>query len=356
MGLLNTIKNVLSGNTRPSEHYYTRTQNADPYNGVPMGDGDLFVVNQYLQAVSTGSNNITWFTNYLYEKKWWVNQYKIEGNDELNDIFRQLLNSVFDYGKVALTKIGDKWQICGITRIIDNEGEWIKEAEAIAIYPFMGYTANPQQTRLHLTDKNAVFLKWNYESWTMLLVYRGWLANFNQFVNANNTNLYFLSKKFIYNCNNGNSEAIEEEMDSLLSTTPYILRNGFTPNLANKAADNMKANLIEQLPVPPTNQVEFWHAFKETKNMWYSQIGRRINSSFKKERMINSEAEMNEDNFLPLEMEARYYLEIFVRKFNEVFGKSAKLVNIFDVEEKEAEENMLNNEEKPELEGANNDN
>lgn len=299
----------------------------DPY--VPIGQGNLYEVNAYLNMIN--KQFMSFYKMYLLERQYFTNLWRVEGCPELHRIWPAVTKSIFDYGRMAVKKMGDKYIPFSIANITMSDFYTVKEAQGIIISPTDGFYDMSKVMKVPLTEEDTVFVKSNYNGYPALLYWYDVLKGFIDYQTVNNTNLLWLAKKAIYKVRNGSSERISQELASMTSlSSPYaVIQEGFENGKPSANGDNA----LEVLATPGNAQNDFWHSFREFQSFWYQHLGRRHNVSFKKERNVSSETEIAEVAFDILEYETKYHLELFIEDWNKKFGFNAKLVNVGYTEE-----------------------
>lgn len=306
---------------------------------IPINNGNLLQLHTKLRAIE--GQNIDMWMLYISERKYFSNLFSFEGDDTLRYMGSVFMKHLVENGKIAIKKgrKGDP-QIFALVDVKRDFTGRIVKGEGIPL-TFRMINENKAKA-IPLTENNAIFVQWDSDAYPLMFKLYRFIFKMNRYLTSADTNMITKTKKFKYNMNNNSSIIQRREMESFLDpSTPFVVNITSPTTWAEKTDTESKGttnNVVEKMDSNSNSAEAIFDDIKEFEKIWYKRLGRRMNLSAKKQRLISDEIDNENVNFDIFESDTFIQLERFVKEYNKMFGVNAKLVSNVKMEEKEEAE------------------
>lgn len=218
------------------------------------------------------------------------------------------------------------------------------------------------QNEVIITNENSVLIKNHYFGLPFYYFYREFAFNYEKSVKAALTNLWLITKKFMFGVYNINPYALAVEVDTITDPTNPFIAVVNEVKLVNNALREAKGtanratlpNEIRELDNRVSDVVEGFEALAAHEDWFFKFLGIASAGVKKKERNIQAEIENGNSFANIMTKEQKRYIAIALEEIQEKFGISAKLIE----EELEEDVNASSDKNKTteKAQGAKNDN
>lgn len=306
----------------------------------PLTSGNSFLVNQYLKSVA--DTDLMFFQNYLFERNYFTNLYKIDGDDELNEIWPELMATRFDLGVCAIKKIGDYFCVLGLGNIQKRLNGTIKSATGNVF--LQQSTQQTPEIQIPLTDDNCIFIKLNQLMLPSLLFLWTFLKNKQKYLEAFETNMFTSTIKGIIFAENPEDQTVlDEAMSTIMNpkkaliVAPRMYSADTTSTNKKGSAKKSKMFELQELDLGSkanesvTANIDWYLRYN------YHLLGREYNTEAVKDHVNPNTTDMTQSNFQILHNESKKYLEQFILEWNKKYSRNAKLVDVSVKDEPQGE-------------------
>lgn len=313
----------------------------NPIDILPINGGNSIAVNEYLRAMQ-GVNIDLWLI-LLDQLRYERNLFLIENDDLLSKAWCNIETCLYWQGICAIQKIDDMIVVYQLNDLkVDNSNEIISAKGT----PFVNLKRDSQIQNVSLNKNNAVFFRRNQEAWCDWVF---WWYRYEELILIKKyffTNLQGSQKKVIINTQGEATDILKKEIINLKNPNEwYILNNSISDVPIRSITDDFR-----ELNIPNESE-QILSAFDKWLRFIYFHKGRRYNVSFKEERNVVDEVQINTVNFDLMEKDKMDWLKKGVENYNKLYQKNAEIRKTFDTIDKDIEL-----EEKSEIEVKNENN
>lgn len=299
----------------------------DPINILPINGGNSIAVNEYLRAMQDA--NLDLWLILLDQLRYERNLFTIENDKELNKAWCNIETCLYWQGVCAIQKIDNMIVVYQLNDLkVDNSNDIISAKGT----PFVNLKRNSQIQNISLNRNNAVFFRRNQEAWCDWVF---WFYRYKELVLIKKyifVNLQGSQKKVIINAQGEMSDVMKKEILHLKNPdTWYILNNSISDLPIKSITDDFR-----EIDIPNESE-KLFSAFDRWLNFIYYHKGRRYNVSYKPERNIVDEVQLNTVNFDLMEKDKMDWLKQGIDNYNSLYTRNATIIKTFDLIDKEIE-------------------
>lgn len=221
---------------------------------------------------------------------------------------------------------------------------------------------NYLENEVIITNENSVLIKNHYFGLPFYYFYREFAFSYEKSVKAALTNLWLITKKFMFSVYNINPYALALEVDSITDPSNPFVAVVNEVKLVNNALREAKGtanratlpNEIREIESRVSDVVEGFEALSAHEDWFFKFLGIASQGVKKKERNIQAEIENGNSFANIMTKEQKRYLLIALEEIKEKFGISAQLIEEELEEDVDASSDKNKSTEKPQ--GVKNDN
>lgn len=276
---------------------------------------DKSIISEQIKATSFSYKNKDSIIKEMNENwlKFYTNNFKIENDDYLESIRREIGFSLYITGSFCLAKMeSDDRFIIGSLKNIKRDiyGE-IKTATFVPKFD--------KQRQMPVEYKDIVIMYanwWKIPMVTYLHTFFNLIVDSLDFVETDIQNAFVKNIAVINDIDLENEKKINE------------IANVFSNNKNNVVVSNKKFE-VQQIKTESINEL-LWNNVKEWWNFLCMMRGRPVNISEKDERNVKAEVEVNSSVFETSLNDYYWAIENFVLEYNKKFNRTAKFVPLLN--------------------------